>query len=129
MANTPVYVGTPQIWQAALSAANTNADGTGTIVDVLTAATNGTRLDEIRIQASGSTTLGAIRLYWYDGTNTYCFKEVLVPAVTPSVGVTERWSVTVNLDGKVLPAGGAWKLRASTNNAEAFKVFAYGGNL
>lgn len=129
MANAPVYVGAPQIWQAALSAANTNADGTGTIVDVFTAGTNGTKLDKIRVQASGTTSLGVIRLYWYDGTNTYCFREILVPAVTPSPGVTERWSATINLDGEVLPAGGVWKLRASTHNAEAFKLFAHGGNL
>jgi hypothetical protein len=129
MANAPVYVGTPQVWQAALSAANTNADGTGTIVDVLTAGTLGTRLDEVRVQASGTTSLGAIRLYLYDGTSTYCFREISVPAVTPSIGVTERWSAVINLDGLVLPAGGTWKLRASTNNAEAFKVFVKGGNL
>jgi hypothetical protein len=128
MANAPVYVGTPQTWQAALSAANTNRDGTGTIVDVLTAGASGTRLDEVKVQASGTTTAGVIRLYLYDGTNTYLYKEILVAAVTPSTAI-EAWSAMVNLDGLVLAAGGTWKLRASTHNAEAFKVFAKGGNL
>jgi hypothetical protein len=128
MANAPVYVGTPQVWQAALSAANTNRDGTGTIVDVLTAGTNGTRLEEVRVQASGTTSAGVIRLYIYDGTNTYLIRELLVLAVTPGVA-QEAWWALLNLDGLVLPAGGTWKLRASTHNAEAFKVFVKGGNL
>lgn len=128
MANAPVYVGTPQVWQAALSAANTNRDGTGTIVDVLTAGTLGTRIDEVRLQASGTTSAGVIRLYIYDGTNTYLIKEILVAAITPSTTI-EAWSATVNLDSLVLPAGGTWKIRASTHNADAFKVFVKGGNL
>ena len=126
MANSPIFVGAPQTWMAALSAANTNRDGTGTIVDILTGGSNGSRVDKVRVQASGATTAGAVRLYIYDGTNTYLIREMIVAAVTPSTTV-EAWSGEVDLDGLVLPTN-AWKLRASTHNAEAFKVFAKGGN-
>jgi hypothetical protein len=80
----------------------------------------------VRVQASAATTAGAVRLFLYDGTNTYLLRELIVAAVTPSTTV-EAWSGEVDLDGLVLPTN-AWKLRAATHNAEAFKVFAKGGN-
>ena len=126
MASSPIYIGTPQTWQAALSAANTNRDGTGTIVDVVTGGASGSRLDKIRVQASGTSSAGVIRFYLYDGTNTYLIKEMMVSAITPSASV-EAWSGEWDCDGLVLPST-SWKLRASTHNAEAFKVFVKGGN-
>jgi hypothetical protein len=126
MASAPVYLGSPQTWQAALSAANTNRDGTGTIIDVVTGGSSGSRLDKVRVVASGTTTAGVVRLYVYDGTNTYLVKEILVTAATPGVAQEVFWAEW-DADGLVLPTN-AWKLRASTNNAEAFKVFVKGGN-
>jgi hypothetical protein len=126
MASAPIYIGSPQTWQAALSAANTNRDATGTIVDVVSGGSSGSRLDKIRVVASGTTSAGVIRLYLYDGTNTYLIKEIVVSAITPST-TQEVWSGEWDADGLVLP-NNTWKLRASTNNAEAFKVFAKGGN-
>lgn len=126
MAAAPIYVGTPQTWQAALSAANTNRDGTGTIVDVVTGGSSGSRVDKVRVAASGTTTAGVVRLYLYDGSNTYLIKELLIAAITPSTSIAvaeAEWDA----DGLVLPTN-TWKLRASTHNAEAFKVFAKGGN-
>jgi hypothetical protein len=127
MASNPVYVGAPKTWQAALSAANTNVDGTGTLVDVVSAGSSGSRLDKVRICATGTTTLGKVRLFLFDGTNTYLYKEILVPAVTPSTSIAV-FDQDYDLDGLVLPAS-TWKLRAAPNNAEAFKVFVKGGDL
>lgn len=126
MANAPIFVGAPQTWMAALATANTNRDGTGTLVDVLTGGSNGSRVDKVRVQASAATTAGAVRLFLYDGTNTYLLRELIVAAVTPSTTL-EAWSGEVDLDGLVLPSN-SWKLRAATHNAETFKVFAKGGN-
>lgn len=126
MSANPIYIGAPKTWQAALSAANTNRDGTGTIVDVVSGGSTGSRIDKVRAVASGSSSAGVIRLFLYDGTNTYLIKEMLVSAITPSTaqGV---WSGEWDADGLVLPNNN-WKLRASTHNAEAFKVFAKGGD-
>lgn len=126
MSSAPIYVGAPQTWQAALSAANTNRDGSGTIVDVVSGGSIGSRIDKVRAVASGTVTAGVIRLYLYDGTNTYLIKEIVVAATTPST-TQEVWSGEWDCDGLVLPSN-TWKLRASTHNAEAFKVFAKGGN-
>lgn len=127
MASTPVYVGSPKTWQAALSAANTNRDGTGTLVDVVSAGSSGSRLDKARVVASGTTTAGIVRLYLFDGTNSYLFKEITVYAVTPSASIPV-FEQDCDLDGLVLPTN-TWKLRASTHNAESFKIFVKGGDL
>lgn len=124
MAASSVFVGVPKVWQQTLSVANTALDGTGTLADVLTAGASGSRIDRVRIKASATTTAGVIRLFIYDGTNTYFYKDVLVTAATPSTTV-QSWEadITLSLD---LPA--TWHLKASTHNAEAFKIFALGGD-
>ena len=95
-----------------------------------TSKSNATNKDEIlavsgQITVGTTTTAGVIRLYLYDGTNNYLLREILVTAVTPSTSL-EAWSADVDLDGLILPSG--WKLRASTHNAEAFRIFARGGD-
>lgn len=125
MASSSVFIGTPKVWQAALTTANTNTDGTGTVVDLAAAGSApGSRVDRVRVQASGTTTAGKVRLFVYDGVNVYMLREIMVTAVTPSTSV-EAFSAEVTLDID-LPNG--WVLRASTLNSELFKVFAYGGN-
>lgn len=127
MAASPVFVGTPKVWHQALSAANTARDGSGTLADVLTAGTNGSRIDKIRVCASGTTTAGVIRIFLYDGTNTYLRNEILVDAITPSATI-KVWEGEITFaDGLVLPT--TWHLRASTHNAENFKIFAQGGDI
>ena len=119
MAITAQYASTPRAAVGQVSVANTNRDGTGTLATILTAGSNGTRIDDIKIQATGTTTAGAVRLFLHDGTNARLYDEILVPAITPSTTVEAFSAMLVNL-GIVLPSG--WSLRASTNNAETFNV-------
>jgi len=126
MATNPLFVGTPVVGSAQLSVANTNRDGTGTIVTVLTAGTSGTRVEHVRIRATGTTTAGVIRLYIHDGTTARLYEEILVSAVTPSTttaSFTYQWTAPAPF---ILPA--TYSLRASTHNAEAFNIVAMGGN-
>jgi hypothetical protein len=129
MASSPQFVGTPQVWAASLAAANPNRDGTGTVVDLVTGATApGTRIDKVRIMGVGTVTAGMIRFFLFDGATTRLIKERPVVATTPSgtvPGFEDEWTLQ---DGLVLPTA-SWKLRAATNNAENFNIFAYGGNL
>jgi len=130
MAASPEFATNPVVGMAQVSTANTNRDGTGTVVDVLTGGSNGTLINKVRIQAVGTTTAGVIRLYLYDGTNTRLMKEILVTAKTPSTTV-EAWSTTVMFSGYdllVLPSA-SWVLKASTHNAETFNIFAVGAEL
>lgn len=127
MASAPPFIGTPKTWTAALSAANTNRDGTGTIVTVASAGASGTRIDTVRIIGAGTVTAGVVRLFLNDGTNTRLLKEVMVPATTPSATV-ETFIQDIDFSaGLFLPNG--WSLRAATHNAEAFNVVARGGDV
>lgn len=129
-ANTsPVFASTPVLALAQVSAANTNLDGTGTIVDLLTGGTNGTRVEMITIKAPGTTTSGMIRIYVYDGTNTRLWTEVYVSAVSPGVGTPSFTYEIARYDGRgllELPSG--HKLRASTHNAEAINIMVHAGD-
>ena len=119
MAINAQYASTPRAALGQVSTANTARDGTGTLATILTAGSNGTRIDDIKIQATGTTTAGVVRLFLHDGTNARLYDEILVPAITPSTTVEAFSAMLVNL-GIVLPSG--WSLRASTNNAETFNV-------
>lgn len=126
MATAPVYANTPKVGIGQLSAANTNRDGTGTVVTVFTAGASGSRVERVRIVPRGTTTAGMVRLYLHDGTNYALLDERAIAAGTPSaiLGAVITEFLTADL---VLPTG--YSLRASTEKAETFAVFAYGSDL
>lgn len=126
MATAPIFANVPKIGMAAISTANTNRDGSGTLVSVLTGSTNGTKIEEVKIAAAAATTAGVVRLFLWDGTNNRLLTETLVSAITPSASV-QTFERSIVFDNLVLPS--TWELRASTNNAEAFNVFAFGANI
>jgi hypothetical protein len=129
-ANTsPIFTLTPHIGMVAISTANTNRDGSGTLGSVITGTTNGTHVSRITVQATASTTAGFVRLYIFDGGSvTELWKEIAITAATPS-GTVAAFAYTLTLTGEtalVLPNG--YILKASTHNAEAFNVIAEGGD-
>jgi hypothetical protein len=119
MATAAQYAATPRSAVAQVSAANTNRDGTGTTVTVFTAGANGSRIDDIWIVGTGTTTAGVVRLYVNDGTNTRLWQEVMVTAITPSVSV-QVFNAALYNQALILPNG--WSLVASTQIAETFNV-------
>jgi hypothetical protein len=127
MASSPAFAPTPRIGSAAISAANTNRDGSGTVVTVITGVAAGTKINEIDIQATVTTTAGMVRLFLYDGSNYRPLMEVPVSAVTVSASVS-AFSASRFFDHLVLPSA-SWSIVASTHNAEAFTVTALGADL
>lgn len=131
MAIQAQYASVPKVGVGQISTANTARDGTGTIGTVFTAGSNGSRIDMIDVQATATTTAGMVRLFVHNGTNAILLGELPVVAVTPS-GTNPAFSAQLNTNTMtqllpiVLPTG--WSLRASTNNAEAFNVIAFGGD-
>lgn len=119
MATAAQYAATPRSAVAQVSTANTNRDGTGTIATVFTAGSNGSRVDDIWIVGTGTTTAGVVRLFVNDGTNTRLWQEVMVTAITPSVSV-QVFNTALFNQALILPNG--WSLRASTQIAETFNV-------
>lgn len=124
MANIPGYAATPHAAGVAISTANTNRDGTGTIGTIFTAGASGSRIDTVVIQATGTTTAGMVRLYLHNGTTAFLIGEVPVLAVTPS-GTVPAWRATLNqntCDWLPMAFGTGYSLRASTHNAETFNI-------
>ena len=109
-----------------ISAANTNIDGSGTIVTVCTAGTNGTLITNVLVRGLEAVTNGMVRLYIHDGSTARLLKEISVTATTPSGTVASfaaEYTPTVPL---VLQSG--YSLRASTHVAEDFVVIAQAGD-
>jgi hypothetical protein len=125
MATAPQFTATPKVGITSISTANTARDGSGTIGTVFSAGSNGSRIDEVIIQATGNTTAGMVRLFLHDGSASKLIGEQAISAATVSASVVgSRYVLTfANLS---IPAG--YSLRASTHNAEAFNVVALGGD-
>ena len=125
MAASPAYTATPRTERATLSAANTNRDGTGTIVNLFTAGADGSRVERITICATGTTTAGMIRFYLFDGTNTDLWREIPVTAIVPSASVLAYY---MQLSGLAYILASGKSVRCSTHNAESFRIIAEGGD-
>lgn len=122
MNNIPVYERNPRFARGLLSAANTNRDGTGTIVTIMTAGADGSRVRKITITALGTTTAGMVRLYIHDGTNYTLWMEIQVGAITPS-GTVAAWQEVIEIYGEeALQLPALHSLRGSTHNGESFHV-------
>lgn len=127
---TPVFVDTPHIGLAFINTANVNRDGTGSLGDVITGTTDGTRVDRIVIKAGGTTTNGMVRVYLYNGVNTMLWDEVFVPAITPSNAIVTFKSVITSPDmmSPLVVLASGQKIQVSTVMAETFYVTAHGAD-
>ena len=119
MSTSANYAATVRGASAQVTTANTNRNGTGTIVSVFTAGSSGSRIDDIFIVSTGTTTAGVVRLFISDGTNIRLWQEILVSAVTPSTTVAV-WSSSLLNQALVIPSG--YSLQASTQNSETFNI-------
>lgn len=117
---TPAFTDTPVATVGQVSTANTNRNGTGTVATIYSAGADGSRIDLIRVVATGTTTAGVVRIFIHDGTNFRLYKEILVTAITPSTTIevfVAEFRPSVPL---LLPTG--YSIRASTHNAETFNI-------
>lgn len=127
MATSPVFEAIPRLSSVAISAANTNRDGTGTTVEVIAGVAAGTEVRRVIVQATGTTTAGMVRLFLYDGTNYRALREIVVTAITVGAS-TAAFRAEVAFSDLILPSA-SWKIFAATHNAEAFHVTAMGADL
>lgn len=119
MSTSAQYASTVRAASGQVTTANTNRNGTGTIVSIFTAGASGSRIDDIYIVSTGTTTAGVVRLFISDGTNIRLWQEIIVSAVTPSTTV-QVWSYALINQALLLPSG--YSLQASTNNSETFNI-------
>lgn len=124
-ANTsPLFGLTPVIGFGQLTTANTNRDGTGTIVDLVTGGTYGTRVDFVTIKATGTTTGQIVRFFYHDGTAYRLVHEESISAATPSGSVPSFEATWTPAKPWVIPSGK--KLAASTHVSEIYNIAVHG---
>jgi hypothetical protein len=89
---SPIFTNAGNFTPARISASNTDNSGGGTLVAVVTGATDGTRVDGIRFNNSGSTTAASaatrINIFLTVGANIRLIGQVLFP-----VGATKTATV------------------------------------
>jgi hypothetical protein len=131
MASTPAFASTPRLGVAAVSGANTNFDGTGTIVDILTGVTAGTRIERVVIQTTGNPADSMMTLFIHNGTSYFLFDVVDMgdPAAQSTTVAGFRWERKYN--DLVLPSS-SHKFAAAITvalTAGVMNVFAFGADL
>lgn len=129
-ANTaPIFVTNAYMAHARVAAANTNHDGTGTLVDLITGTTEGTRVERLKYAAEVTTTAGMLRIWHYDGTDNRLLDEIPIPANTVSASNPGAAGERLRSDGQpyaLLKSGD--KLKITMHNAEAMIVTAWCGD-
>lgn len=113
---------------ASNATANSNLDGTGTLVTAYTAGSSatykGSAIETITIKATVSNTPGMVRLFIYNGTTNFLFREVVIPSITKTA-TDKACDYTIVLDDNFdLKAG--YLIKASTEKAENFNVMVEG---
>lgn len=129
MATRPQYVNTPKIGVASVSTANSARDGTGTVPTVFTAGSSGSRVEEIRIKATGDPADSIVTIFLHDGSNFFLFDEFDLGNPAAASTTVEAYVASRTYDNLVLPTG--WSIRAAITvalTAGVINVFAFGGD-
>ena len=127
MAADPEFLTVPRLHSGQVSAANTNRDGTGTLVTIATGSGSyKEQIIHVAVIATVTTTAGMVRLFLSadGGTTKRLWDELPVAAVTVSA-TTPAFRTARHYNGLYLPDANAL-LYASTHNAEAINVVASG---
>lgn len=129
-ANTsPIFVKNSYVKRARATAANTARDGSGTVSDIATGTTEGTRIERVNFAFEVTTTAGVIRFFHHDTTDYRLIKEITVAANTVSASnpaVSGEWSRSDGQPIISLPSG--HKLAFSIEKAEACVAHALCGD-
>jgi len=122
----PRFIDPGKTWVGQVTTANANLDGTGSVITIASAGTNGSLITQILFKAVVTTTAGMLRIFLHDGSNYRLHAEVDQTAATPSATVKAFTATWVPAEPLVLPSG--WSVRCSTSNTEAVNVFVQGGD-
>lgn len=131
MAAAPVFVATPRLGFAAVSAANTNRDGTGTIVDALTGVAAGTRIDRVVLHTTGDPADSIVTMFLFDGA-TYRLYDEFDLGNPAAASTTVPGFHTERVYSDLILPGASWKVAFAITvalTAGVMDVFVHGGDL
>ena len=136
-ANTvPIFLIKPRLESCRIAAANTARDGSGTLVALWTAGTNGSRIDYI-IFTNATSAIGAAaakvwRIFVSDtsGLNPRLVNEQSIAAVTSSATAQGQTSTVTMTNGRMLQSGQILYVTQSVygSSVDQTDVFAQGGD-
>ena len=132
---TPVYTLTPNITVGqTIQTANTAKDGTGTVVLVYTAGSNGSKVESVVFRATGTNTATVARIFVNNGStptsaaNNSLFGEITLAATTLSeVGALADYRYQFP-DNFRLPASYRIYVTIGTTIAALYAVTGYGAD-
>lgn len=136
-ANTiPVFIKQGNFLPARISAANTASDGSGTLVTLVTAATDGTRVDGVRFRNSQATAAASSnmvhRIFLSDaaGANPRLIGEVATAAATRSTTAIGATSIYTFDQPVIMKSGQVMTVIQSVyaSAADQFDAIAYAGD-
>lgn len=132
----PIFTLVPEAPTATIAAANTARDGSGTLVDLFTAGTNGSRVDFITFTSAQATPAASAarvqRVFLTDtaGLNPRLIQEIVLPAVTASATAIGATSTITFTNGLIINAGQKIQVSQSVygSAADATQVLLRGGD-
>jgi len=134
MAINPSFSPLPRTEVGQVSAANALRDGTGTTVALWTAPARGSKIEEIQVKATVTTTAGMVRIFLSNdgGTTRRLIREFAIPVATVSASVQAAGPETVPAlswtPANLVLNNASSILYASTHNAEVSNVFVHGAD-
>jgi len=132
MSTTAQYASTPKIGTTLLTTANTALDGSGTLGTVFSTGAAGSRIEQIDVQGTATTTAAEVNLFIYNGTTAFLWKQIPLTAVTSST-TTPAFTYTISSQTAkdilplVLPIGYSLKAAVSVTQT-GVNVIAVGGD-
>ena len=132
MANTsPIFALTPETAIVTVTAATTDRTGATTtnLSDLLTAATDGTKITQIGAKVAGDNTACLVLIFITDtaGANPKLYDEIAMEAVTASTTVTSQRQVTAYSDLQ-LKAGQKIQVGITVAQTDGVNIFAIKGD-
>ena len=133
---TPIFILTGNIAIATIAAANTASDGSGTLVTLVTAGSNGARVDSVRFRNSQATAAASSNMVHRifltnDAGNTpTLIGEVATAAATRSVSAVGATSIFTFDQPVIMKSGQLLRVIQSVyaGAQDRFDAFAYAGD-
>jgi hypothetical protein len=133
---TPIFILSGNIAIATIAAANTASDGSGTLVTLVTAGSDGTRVDSVRFRnsqvtaAASSNMVHRIFLTDESGNNPRIIGEVATAAATRSVSAVGATSIFTFDQPVIMKSGQLLRVIQSVyaGAQDRFDAFAYAGD-
>jgi hypothetical protein len=128
MASSPAFVATPRSYFEIISSGITTRTISGVtgLTSLFAGGASGSRIDQIVVRATSTTTQGCIRLFMYSGSgNATLIDEISVAAITPTA-TDPAFNTSKTYNNLFVPNG--YTLYVCTHNSESFAVHAIGGD-